>query len=53
MAGGKAVAVWAIRAGKVEIEPFARLPPADARALGVEAREVLRFLADTPPQPVP
>jgi hypothetical protein len=45
MAGGKAVAVWAIRGGEVEIEPFARLDRDDARALGSEAREVLRFLA--------
>jgi hypothetical protein len=43
--GGQAVATWSHRAGKVALEPFARLPRADAAALESDAAEVARFLA--------
>jgi hypothetical protein len=42
---GKAVASWRLAAGKVTLEPFARLARADREALDAEAEAVLRYLA--------
>jgi hypothetical protein len=42
---GKAVAMWRLRDGNVELEPFERLRRDDAAALEDEAAAVLRFLA--------
>jgi hypothetical protein len=41
---GRAAALWSIRAGTVEIAPFARLAAADTAALEADARDVERFL---------
>jgi hypothetical protein len=38
------VATWALRGGRVEIEPFEPLAPEDAAALDEEAADVRRFL---------
>jgi hypothetical protein len=43
--GGRAVATWSARAGVIELEPFARLRPADRTALDTDAADVARFLA--------
>lgn len=45
---GKAVASWRLAAGRVTLEPFARIAPADRAALEDEAEAVLRFLAAPP-----
>jgi hypothetical protein len=42
---GKAVASWRLAAGKVTLEPFRRLAPAERAALDGEADAVLRYLA--------
>ena len=41
---GRAAATWTLRGGKVEIEPFAKLPRTVAAALEEEAADVVRFL---------
>lgn len=41
---GRAVAVWSLRAGKIELRPFARLTRADAAALRVDAAAVTAYL---------
>ena len=41
---GRAAGTWGIRAGKVALEPFRRLPREDAAALEAEARDVVRYL---------
>ena len=44
--GGRAVATWSLRMGRVEIEPpFARLLRSDLRALTADAADVERFLS--------
>jgi hypothetical protein len=48
---GRAVARWRLAAGKVELEPFGRLPRADRAALEADADDVLRYLALSPPAP--
>ena len=45
MVAGRAVGIWAMRAGVVRIEPFGRLRRADAAALEADAGDVARFLA--------
>ncbi len=42
---GRAVATWAMPAGKVVLEPFGRLGARDARVLERDAADVVRFLA--------
>jgi winged helix DNA-binding protein len=44
MVDGRGVAVWRLEGAEVEIEPFAPLSDADARALGDDAAAVTRFL---------
>ena len=44
---GRAVATWAMPAGKVTLEPFARITRKDAAALEADAVNVLSFLAGT------
>ncbi len=46
---GKAVAIWRLARGSVEIEPFGRLTRGEAAALQVDAHDVERFLASAPP----
>jgi hypothetical protein len=46
---GRAAATWTLRAGRVELAPFAPLDPATAAALDADARAVVRYLADGPP----
>jgi hypothetical protein len=41
---GRAAGTWRFRAGKVELEPFARLPRTVEAALASDARDVERFL---------
>jgi hypothetical protein len=45
MVNGRAVAVWKLSAGKVVLEPFARIAAKDEVALRADAEEVIRFLA--------
>ena len=40
---GRAVAAWKLAAGRVELEPFAKLGRADAAALDADADQLLRF----------
>ncbi len=42
---GQAVAVWSLRAGEVELRPFARLTRADTAALRADALAVAAYLA--------
>jgi uncharacterized protein YcaQ len=42
---GRAVALWRLSAGKVQIEPLSPIAPADAAALREEADDVVRFMA--------
>jgi hypothetical protein len=42
----RAVAIWKMPAGKVVLEPFARLPRKAAAALQADAQDVVRFLGD-------
>ncbi|MFL5780083.1 MAG: winged helix DNA-binding domain-containing protein [Thermoleophilaceae bacterium] len=44
MVRGRAVATWRLRAGAVEIEPFARIARADRDLLDQDARAVVRYL---------
>jgi hypothetical protein len=44
LAGGRAVAGWTLRGGRVELQPFGRLGRADAAAVDSEAQDVVRFL---------
>jgi hypothetical protein len=44
LVGGRGAAVWRLSGGRVEIEPFAPLDPADAAALQGDARDLRRFL---------
>jgi hypothetical protein len=44
LVGGRAVATWGVRDGAVTISPLEPLRPAAQKALGGDAREVLRFL---------
>jgi hypothetical protein len=44
LAGGKAVATWAVRDRAIEIDPFGPLSPAVAAALEADAQAVLRHL---------
>ena len=46
---GRAAATWTLRAGRVELAPFAPLDTATAAALDADARAVVRYLADAPP----
>jgi hypothetical protein len=41
---GRAVAVWSMSAGKIAIEPFARLTRRDTAALNADAEDVARYL---------
>jgi hypothetical protein len=41
---GRASATWTLSAGKVLVEPFARIARSDERALQADARDVLRYL---------
>ncbi len=41
---GRAVAIWRMRDGAVELEPLERIAPGDAEALQAEARDVARFM---------
>ncbi|HEY2536916.1 MAG TPA: winged helix DNA-binding domain-containing protein [Solirubrobacteraceae bacterium] len=47
---GRAVAVWGLRAGEVELRPFARLTRADTAALRTDALAVAAYLAGEPAQ---
>ena len=42
---GRAVALWRLSAGEVQIEPLSSIAPADAAALREEADDVVRFMA--------
>jgi hypothetical protein len=44
MVKGRAVAVWKLSAGKVVLEPFARIAARDEAALAADAEDVIRFL---------
>jgi Winged helix DNA-binding domain len=44
LVGGRAVATWSLRGGKVAIAPFDPVAAADAAALEADARDVKRFL---------
>ena len=46
---GRAVAVWSMRAGEVELKPFAHLTPADASALRADALAVTDYLGGGEP----
>lgn len=41
---GRAVAIWRMPAGRVVLEPFARLAPKDTAALEADAEDVVRYL---------
>lgn len=43
---GRAVAIWRMPGGEVELEPFGRLKAADRAALERDAQDVVRFLAE-------
>jgi len=45
MVNGRAVAVWKLSAGKVTLEPFARIAAKDEAALQADAEDVVRFLS--------
>jgi hypothetical protein len=51
LVGGRAAGTWRFRAGRVELEPFARLPPSVARALEADSADVARFLNAVLPGP--
>ncbi|HST56475.1 MAG TPA: winged helix DNA-binding domain-containing protein [Solirubrobacteraceae bacterium] len=42
---GRAVGIWSMRAGKVELEPFDELSSRDGAALRADAKDVQRYLA--------
>ena len=44
---GRALALWKLAAGEVQIEPFTRLSRADAQGLREDAADVVRYLAPT------
>ena len=44
LAGGRAVAIWTLTAGRVALDPFGPLPEPVAGALGADAQDVVRFL---------
>ncbi len=44
MVNGRAVAVWKLAAGKLTIDPFARIAAKDEAALAADAEDVMRFL---------
>ncbi len=48
LVGGRAVAVWSMRAGEIELRPFARLTRADTVALRADALAVTAYLAGEP-----
>ncbi|HEY2282390.1 MAG TPA: winged helix DNA-binding domain-containing protein [Solirubrobacteraceae bacterium] len=48
LARGRAVAVWSMRAGEIELRPFARLTRADTAALRADALAVVAYLAGEP-----
>ena len=45
LVGGRAVATWGLRGGRVVLAPFERLADRDAAALASEAQDVVRYLA--------
>lgn len=45
MVRGRAAATWKLARGRVELSPFGRLRPAEARALEADATDVKRFLS--------
>ena len=45
LVGGRAVATWAMPAGRVVLAPFGELHKRDAAALDAEAADVERYLA--------
>ncbi len=45
LVGGRAVATWELRGGRIQLAPFGELAPADAAALEADSQDVLRFLA--------
>jgi DNA glycosylase AlkZ-like len=51
LVGGRAVAVWRLSAGRVEIEPLGRISPRDSAALEADAGAVLRYLGAAPRRP--
>jgi uncharacterized protein YcaQ len=44
LVAGRAVGIWKMPAGRVELEPFGRIARADAVALEGEARDIARFM---------
>jgi hypothetical protein len=48
LVGGRAVAVWSMRAGEIELRPFARLTRTDTAALRDDALAVTAYLAGEP-----
>jgi hypothetical protein len=46
MVRGRAVATWRLRGAAVELDPFARVAPADRAALDEDAAAVVRYLGD-------
>ena len=47
LVAGRAVGIWKMPAGRVELEPFGRIALADAVALAGEARDIARFMGGT------
>jgi hypothetical protein len=47
LVGGRAVGIWSLRAGRVELAPFAPLDDATLAALDADARALERYLAGT------
>jgi hypothetical protein len=45
LVGGRAVATWGLRDGRVTLAPFAELREADAAALAADAEALVRYLA--------
>jgi Winged helix DNA-binding domain len=45
LVGGRAAATWRVAGGEVVLEPLARISRRDARALDIDAADVVRFLA--------
>jgi hypothetical protein len=44
LVGGRAAATWRVADGEVALDPFVRIRRRDARALEIDAADVVRFL---------
>lgn len=45
LVGGRAAATWRVADGEVALEPLGRISRRDAKALELDAADVVRFLA--------